>query len=114
MRLIHSFVMTKTKINQPLNRPLWATTQATKENQMKPTHFIYSKQQESIVFDFEPEIKRLVYINGSWVKYTEINSTGDSNFEDAVHLGIHPSCWVMLNGVIQDTDLANFINNASN
>ena len=80
---------------------------------MKPAHFIYSKQQESIIFDYEPErTTNLVYINGSWVKYTEINSTGDSNFEDAVHLGVHPSWWVMVSGVIQDQDLASFINGA--
>ena len=82
---------------------------------MKPAHFIYSKQQESIIFDYEPErTTKLVYINGSWVKYTEINSTGDSNFEDAVHLGVHPEWWVRHNGVIQDKDLASFINNPIN
>ena len=77
---------------------------------MKPVHFIYSETQKDVISDFEPNREPAqVFINGRWVTYTEINSTGDSNFEDAHHLGIHPRWWVKRNGVIQDEDLAAFI-----
>jgi hypothetical protein len=78
---------------------------------MKVSHFIYSKTQRSIILDFEPN-KQVSYVfcNGAWFPYTEINSTGISNFEDAQHLGVHPRWWVKCNGVVQDNDLADFIN----
>lgn len=79
---------------------------------MKPAHFIYSETQRQVVLDMDPnkEIHH-VYINGKFTPYTEINSTGDSNFEDAQHLGVHPRHWVKQGGKIQDGDLADFINN---
>tara|TARA_R110000782_G_scaffold211420_1_gene299341 strand:+ start:350 stop:604 length:255 start_codon:yes stop_codon:yes gene_type:complete len=77
---------------------------------MKASHFIYSKTQKNNILDFDPKKEfHQVFINGKWVTYTEINSTGNSNFEDAQHLGIHPRWWVKCNGVIQDNDLAFFI-----
>ena len=77
---------------------------------MKAKHFIYSQQQRDIILSFDPNKKvNKVFCNGTFVPYTEMNSTGDSNFEDANHLGIHPQSWVRVNGVIQDYDLKNFI-----
>tara|TARA_R110000772_G_scaffold51293_4_gene117780 strand:- start:2173 stop:2424 length:252 start_codon:yes stop_codon:yes gene_type:complete len=78
---------------------------------MKASHFIYSEAQRIIILDFEPNKPvNYVFSNDEWVPYTEINSTGNSNFEDAQHLGIHPRWWVKQCGVIQDSDLIDFIN----
>jgi len=78
---------------------------------MKAKHFIYSQGQRNIALHFEPtkEVNQ-VFINGNFVPYTEMNSTGDSNFTDAVRLGIHPRSWIKVNSVIQDSDLVDFIN----
>ena len=77
---------------------------------MKASHFIYSETQRSIILDLEPSKQvNQVFSNGTWIPYTEINSTGDSNFEDAQHLGIYPRRWTKCRGVIQDSDLAEFL-----
>lgn len=79
---------------------------------MKAGHFIYSQQQREITLILEPKKEvNQVFVNGKFIPYTEINSTGDSNFNDANHLGIHPRRWVKCKGVIQDKDLEDFINN---
>ena len=53
---------------------------------------------------------KFVYIQGEFIEYTEIKSSNRSNFDDAVYLGLHPSWWVKVNGIIQDKDLMGFIN----
>jgi len=77
---------------------------------MEARHFIYSQTQRDIALEFEPhkEVNQ-VFCNGTWVPYTEINSTGNSNFEDAQHLGIYPRWWIKSNGAVQDADLLSFI-----
>ena len=78
---------------------------------MKPSHFIYSQRQRDIAKDYQPRKKvNEVFCNGTFIPYTEINSTGDSNFDDAQHLGVHPRWWIRCNGVIQDEELKQFIN----
>ena len=78
---------------------------------MKPVYFIYSEKQRKVIFDREPKRPtNLVYIDGKFIPYTEINDTGKSNWDDACQLGIHPSSWIVCNGVIQDGGLADFIN----
>lgn len=76
----------------------------------KPKYFIYSETQLEVIRDYEPnkEVNQ-VFINGLFVPYTEINSTGKSNFADAEQLGIHPGSWIKSKGVIQDSDLVEFI-----
>jgi hypothetical protein len=82
---------------------------------MKASHFYYSKEQEDLILDFEPEKEfPQVFINGKWVVYTEVNSVGNSNFRDAQHLGIHPRWWIKCNGFIQDNDLDLFIKQGYN
>jgi len=82
---------------------------------MKPAHFIYSRKQQESILTFAPnrEVNQ-VFVNGKFVPYTEINDTGDSNWDDANHLGIHPSRWVKCCGVIQDSGLKKFINKGVN
>ena len=81
----------------------------------KPKYFIYSKTQLSVIRDHEPDREvNQVFINGAFFPYTEINSTGKSNFDDAEFLGVHPGSWVKCRGVIQDVDLVEFIGNQSN
>ena len=78
---------------------------------MKAVYFIFSQEQRNVGLDFEPtkEVNQ-VFVNGSFVPYTEINDTGKSNFPDAKCLGVHPRGWVKCRGVIQDSDLAEFVN----
>ena len=90
---------------------------------MKPYKFFYSKKQLDLKEDFyleypdDPLFKihvNEVFIDGKFVRFTEAMKSGSSNFNDAVFLGAHPEWWVRHNGVIQDKDLASFINNPIN
>lgn len=72
---------------------------------MKAKYFIFSKKQNKLVGAY-----RLVFIGGKFVPYTEMNSTGESGWDDAIHLGAAPEWWIKICGVIQDKDLAAFLN----
>lgn len=77
---------------------------------MKAAYFIYSEKQRAIQLDYEPGKQvNEVFISGKFFSYTECNATGDSNWDDAISLGIHPDYWVRVDGVIQDDDLADFL-----
>ncbi len=73
---------------------------------MKAKCFIFSKKQSQLA----GRVSTFVFIGGEFIPYTEMNSTGKSGWDDAVHLGIAPMWWIKVCGVIQDEVLAAFLN----
>ena len=81
---------------------------------MKPYKFFYSEQQADYKLQ---QLKTLpgnphnviaeVFINGKWVRYSEMISVEykDSNWDDAVFLGIAPQFWIRIDNIIYDKDL---------
>jgi len=91
---------------------------------MKPYKYFYSKQQDELIKEFpipdldgNPEKAHVneVFVNGHFIRYTEKKEHGDSNFDDAIFLGIYPQWWIRHNGAVQCKALAKYlINNAIN
>jgi len=53
-------------------------------------YFIFSKKQKDLISEYEPNRKATVFNGLNDVEYTELNSTGKSNWGDAVIIGQFP------------------------
>jgi hypothetical protein len=101
----------------PLNGALLVAIEVNQQLKgiiMKPKYFIYSQtQRDNKAYDFifgeRSNSVNYVFIGGEFIPYTEMNSTGKSNFKDAKVLGIAPNWWIRMDGVIQDPDLKKFL-----